>query len=62
MSDQNNLQFWVDAAQSSYNDGKISFSMSAIQLKDYFTLSDSSLFLLLSEMYKYSSSVYDLII
>ena len=62
MSDKNNIQFWVDAAESSFKDGKLTFSTTALFLKDYFTLTDSQLISLLYEMQTYTKSIYNLII
>lgn len=41
LKDKNNLQYWVKAARTSFADEYGSFSESAFELKDYFTLSDS---------------------
>lgn len=48
--DKNNLKYWVSAAKTSFIKSEPAFSTDALNLKDYFTLSDSQLTFIIREV------------
>lgn len=50
MSDKNNIQYWVEAAKTSFQNDQVNFTISALSLKDYFTLTDSQLYAILESI------------
>lgn len=62
MGTQDNIGYWVQAAQTSFSGSNLGFSNDAINLKDYFTLTDEQLFFVLAKFKNYITSIQRLII
>ena len=50
MENQDNLRYWVNATLTSIFNDKITFSTDALYLKDYFTLNDDQLLVILKQL------------